>query len=175
MPTWNLINFKDQMSVFLLILHQSPSFMYYVNTHTHIHFPLQNLTLRYCGYLLNAISELFLSRTLDCTNFKQHNHHVVQILILCLRPLLWTLACSLSLTQETTTSFTTCETRYSKNPLSIKWMKGKKISDLSWFVTVRKCVHWTKLTAFFSDLQFLKEKEDHGAQKNSPPSAVPPL
>lgn len=114
------------MSVFLLILHQSPSFMYYVNTHIHS-YPTSESTLGYCGYLLNAISELFLSRTLACTNFKQHNHHVVQILILCLQPLLWTLTCSLSLTQETTTSVTTCATRYSKNPLSIKWMKGKNL------------------------------------------------
>lgn len=92
-----------------------------------IHFPLQNLTLRYCAYLLKAVSELFLSRTLACTNFKQHNHHIVQMLVLCLLPPLWTLTRSLSLTQETTTSVTTCGTMYSKNPLlSTKWMKGKK-------------------------------------------------
>lgn len=105
-----------------------------------IHFPLQNLTLRYCAYLLKAVSELFLSRTLACTNFKQHNHHIVQMLVLCLLPPLWTLTRSLSLTQETTTSVTTCGTMYSKNPLlSTKWMKGKNLRPFTVCDSMKIC------------------------------------
>lgn len=141
-----------------------------------IHFPLWNLTLRYCGYLLKVISEMFLSRTLACTNFKQHNHHIVQMLVLCLLPPLWTLTRSLSLTQETTTSVTTCETMYSKNPIIIYKVNERKKSQTFHGLWQYENMFIEQSFLHFSlTSSFLKAKEDHRTQKNSPLSAVPPL